>query len=141
MNEIESALTELLVATGASRTTLRQPADDDVFPVTHEARADGVGSIVGLPTPNMSRQPVVLLVQQGQQVVQDDCLAAFDDPDYRTMLELYGGMRAQIVTPIMGSDGPRGIVSLHQLGHTRAWTDAERALCSETARRVGELIP
>lgn len=141
MNEIEQVLSGLLTATGASRVTLRQPSDDEVFPVTQEVRADGVESIKGLATPNMANQPVVLRVAAGQQVVQDDCVAAFDDPDYQTMLGLYGGMRAQIVTPIMGESGPRGIVSLHQLGRTRTWTAGEIALCSETALRVGELIP
>ena len=43
----------------------------DVFPVTHEALADGTPSIKGVATPDMARQPVVLEVQQGRQVVQD----------------------------------------------------------------------
>ena len=49
----------------------------------------------------MARQPVVLEVQQGRQVVQPDCLAASDEPHFREMLELYGGLRSQIVTPIV----------------------------------------
>ena len=67
-----------------------------------------VGTIVGLATPNMASQPVVLLVQQGTQVVQDDSFAAFDDPDYRTMLELYGGMRAQVMSASQGMSRPTG---------------------------------
>jgi GAF domain-containing protein len=32
------------------------------------------------------------------------------------------------------------IVSLHQLGRTRRWTEDEIAAASETARKVGELL-
>jgi GAF domain-containing protein len=56
------------------------------------------------------------------------------------MLELYGGMRAQIVTPIVRDRRVVAIVSLHQLGRTRRWTEDEIAAASETARKVGELL-
>jgi GAF domain-containing protein len=140
MAEIDAILGELLAATGASRVTLRQDVPGDVFPVTNEAVADGAAPIKGVATPNMARQPVVLQVQQGRQVVQDDCLAASDEPHFREMLELYGGMRAQIVTPIVRNRRVVAIVSLHQLGRTRRWTEDEIAAASETARKVGELL-
>ena len=88
MAEIDAILGELLAVTGASRVTLRQDVPGDVFPVTHEALADGTPSIFGLATPDMSRQPVVLEIQSGRQVVQDDCLAASEEPHFREMLEL-----------------------------------------------------
>src|SRR5690242_14369864 len=101
MTEIDGILEQLLSATRASRVTLRQDVAGDVFPVTHEVLADGAPSITGLATPDMARQPVVLEVQQGRQVVQDDCPAASDEPHFRAMLALYGGLRAQIVTPVV----------------------------------------
>ena len=138
---IQSELESLLAATGASRVTLRQETPGEVFPVTHEALAPGVGSLVGVETPNMAGQPVVLRVAQGQQVVQDDCGAEFtDDGPFHAMLELYGGMRAQIVTPIVRGGRTVAVVSLHQLGRTRSWSDAEIALCRRTAGRIGELL-
>jgi GAF domain-containing protein len=140
MTEIEPILDELLAATGASRVTLRRDVPGDVFPVTHEVRGEGIPSIAGLETPDMSRQPVVLEVQRGRQVVQDDCPAASDEPHFREMLELYGGLRAQIVTPIVRDGRLVAIVSLHQLGRTRAWTDAEIEAASRTAAQVGELL-
>jgi GAF domain-containing protein len=140
MTEIDAILGELLAATGASRVTLRQDMPGDVFPVTNEALADGTPSIKGVATPDMARQPVVLEVQQGRQVVQDDSLAASDEPHYRAMLELYGGLRAQIVTPVVRDGRVAAIVSLHQLGRTRRWTGDEIAAASETARKVGELL-
>ena len=140
MAEIDGILGELLRSTGASRVTLRQDAPGDVFPVTNEVLADGAQPIKGVATPDMARQPVVLEVQQGRQVVQDDCLAASDEPHFREMLELYGGMRAQIVTPIVREGRVVAIVSLHQLGRTRRWADDEIAAASETAEKVGDLL-
>ena len=140
MTEIDRALAELLAETGASRVTLRQPAQDDVFPVTHEALAAGVPSIRGLVTPRMSAQPVVLEIQEGRQVVQDDCLGASDAPHFLEMLELYGGLGAQIVTPVMRGGRIAAIVSLHQLARTRRWTEQEIAAATRTAERVGDLL-
>jgi GAF domain-containing protein len=140
MAEIDAILGELLAATGASRVTLRRDMPGDVFPVTNEVVAGEALPIKGVATPNMARQPVVLEVQQGRQVVQQDCLAASDEPHFREMLELYGGMRAQIVTPIVRDGRVVAIVSLHQLGRTRRWTEEEIAAASETARKVGELL-
>jgi GAF domain-containing protein len=140
MTEIDAILGELLAATGASRVTLRQDVAGDVFPVTNEALADGTPSIRGVATPDMARQPVVLEVQQGRQVVQDDCLAASEEAHFRAMLELYGGLRAQIVTPVVRGGRMVAIVSLHQLGRTRAWTAAEVEAARDTARRVEELL-
>jgi GAF domain-containing protein len=140
MTEIDAILSELLSATGASRVTLRRAVPGDVFPVTNEALADGTPSIAGVATPNMARQPVVLEVQEGRQVVQDDCLAASAEPHFREMLELYGGLRAQIVTPVVENGRVAAIVSLHQLGRTRHWMEGEIQAASETARRVGELL-
>jgi GAF domain-containing protein len=140
MNEIDGILGELLSRTGASRVTLRQDVAGDVFPVTHEALAEGTVSIVGVATPNMARQPVVLEIQQGRQVVQEDCLAASPEPHFRAMLELYGGLRSQIVTPVVRGGRVAAIVSLHQLGRTRRWSAGEIEASRQAADRVGELL-
>jgi GAF domain-containing protein len=140
MTEIDGILVELLAATGASRVTLRQDVPGDVFPVTNEALAGGTPSIQGVATPDMARQPVVLEVQQGRQVVQEDCRAASAEPHFREMLELYGGLRAQIVTPVVEDGRVVAIVSLHQLGRTRHWTDGEIEAAREAARKVGALL-
>jgi GAF domain-containing protein len=72
--------------------------------------------------------------------VQDDCLAAADEPHFRTMLELYGGLRAQIVTPIVRDGHVAAIVSLHQLGRTRRWSEREIEAARAAAERVGDLL-
>ena len=79
-------------------------------------------------------------LRQGRQVVQDDCRAAFDDPAFQRMLETYGGLAAQIVTPIRREDELVAIVSLHQLGSPRQWSDADVEAAARTAERVSVLL-
>ncbi len=140
MTEIDTILEDLRAKIGAGRVTLRQDMPDDVFPVTHEALVDGVPPIRGVATPDMARQPVVLQVQQGEQVVQDDCRAASAEPHFRAMLELYGDLRAQIVTPVVRDGRVVAIVSVHQLERTRHWTDDEIAAARSAVERVEALL-
>jgi GAF domain-containing protein len=56
------------------------------------------------------------------------------------MLGLYGGLRAQIVTPIVREGRVSAIVSLHQLGRTRHWSEEEIDAASAAAEQVGELL-
>ena len=109
MTEIDAVLEQLLAATGASRVTLRQDVPGDVFPVTHEALADGTPlDQRAWPRRTWPDSRSCSRSQQGRQVVQDDCLAASDEPHFRAMLELYGGLRAQIVTPVVRGRARRG---------------------------------
>ena len=140
MAEIDAILEDLRAKTGANRVTLRQDVPGDVFPVTHEVLSDGALPIKGVATPDMARQPVVLQVQEGKQVVQDDCRAASNEPHFRTMLELYGGLRAQIVTPVVRDGRVVAIVSVHQLERTRHWTDEEIDAARRAVERIGALL-
>jgi GAF domain-containing protein len=139
--EIEDVLQALLSSTGASRVTLREDVPGDyAFPVTHEALAPGVGSLLGERTVDLRSQPVALEVAAGRQVVQDDCAQAFDDPAFHRMRETYGGLAAQIVTPVLSDGRVAGIISLHQLGSPRRWTKEEIEACRAAATRIGELL-
>jgi GAF domain-containing protein len=141
MSEINVVLADLLARTGASRVTLRQDEPGNyAFPVTHESLAPGVSSLGEERTVDLRTQPVVALLRNGHQVVQDDTRAAFDDPEFQEMLETYGGLAAQIVTPIFHDERLVAIVSLHQLGNARRWTPDEIAAASLAAQRVGELL-
>lgn len=141
MESIERLLEELLAATGASRVTLRRDIPGEhPFPVVAEALADGVGSLRGETTVHLPTQPVVLEMQQGRQVVQDDCVGAYDDPAFQRMLVIYGGLAAQIVTPIQMDGRLVAIVSLHQLGAPRVWTEDEIGAATGTAARVKALL-
>jgi GAF domain-containing protein len=138
---IQSILEGLLRETGASRVTLRQDVPGGyAFPVTCEALAPGVDSLREERTVDLRGQPVVWEVQQGRQVVQHDCRAAFEEPAFQRMLETYGGLAAQIVTPIFSDRRLTAIVSLHQLGAAREWTEAEVGACARAAAGVGELL-
>jgi GAF domain-containing protein len=134
-------VSELLALTVASRVTLRRDVPGpDAFPVVEEALAPGVASLRGERTVHLPTQPVVLEVQAGRQVVQDDCRAAFDDPEFQRMLEAYGGLAAQIVTPVTAAGRLEAILSVHQLGAPRHWTEAEIAAATAAAERIRELL-
>jgi GAF domain-containing protein len=131
----------LLAATGASRCTLRRDVPGDFFPVTHEALAAGALSIRDERTTDLRKAPVVgQLLDTRKQVVQDDCASAFDDPAFQRMLEAYGGLGAQVVTPVFVDGRLAAIVSLHQLGAPRRWNDEEVGLAREAGERVRGLL-
>jgi GAF domain-containing protein len=138
---IASVVEELREQLGADRVTLRRDLPGDyAFPVTDEAIGPGVGSLREERTVDLRTQPVVALLQQGEQVVQDDARAAFDDPAYLRMLDTYGGLAAQIVTPVFVDGHLTAIVSLHCLGAPRAWSDDDTAACRLAADRVRALL-
>jgi ribosomal protein S18 acetylase RimI-like enzyme len=135
-------LKKLLATTEASRVTLRRNVPGDAFfPVRWEALGEGVKSIRDGAGIDLRSQPVArLLAETGEQVIQNDCATAFDDPDFHRMREAYGGLAAQIVTPILDDGGLMGILSLHQCGVPRVWTPGEIALAKETATRLRSLL-
>jgi GAF domain-containing protein len=138
---LQGVVDELLAATGASRCTLRRDVPDDFFPVTHEALAPGASSIREERTTDLQKAPVVRqMLETGAQVVQDDCSSAFHDPAFQRMLGAYGGLAAQIVTPVFLDGKLAAIVSLHQLGAPRRWSDEERALAAAAGERVQALL-
>ena len=141
MSELQAVLRELLAITGASRVTLRRDVPGEgAFPVVEEALAPGVASLRDERTVHLPTQPVVLEVQQGRQVVQDDCAAAYDDPSFHAMLAAYGGLAAQIVTPVHVGGKLEAILSLHQLDIPRRWTEDEVDAATRAAERVAALL-
>ena len=137
----DAVLRELLAETGASRVTLRRDLPGDVaFPVTDEALAPGVGSLRDERTVDLRTQPVALEVRAGRQVVQHDSARASDDPAFQRMLGVYGGIGAQIVTPVVVAGVVRAIVSVHELGPPRRWTTDEVAAASAAADRMAALL-
>jgi GAF domain-containing protein len=141
LTEIDETLEQLLHDLGASRVTLRQDVPGDyAFPVTHEALAAGVRSLRDERTVDLRTQPVVRELARGRQVVQASCRGAFDDPAFLAMLETYGGLAAQIVTPICSGGRLVAILSLHQLGTPRDWTPDEIAACTDTADWIATLL-
>lgn len=141
LTEIQAILEDLLARTAASRVTLREDVPDEYpFPVTNEAVAPGIASLRTERTVDLRTQPVVRELERGRQVVQDDARAAFADPAFQRMLETYGGLAAQIVTPVFVDGSLVAILSVHQLGAARRWTSGEIACCSNAAERIRELL-
>ena len=141
MSALEDVLGDLLATTRASRVTLRRDLPGaSAFPVVAEALAPGVGSRREDRSVHLPSQPVVLEMLRGRQVVQDDAAAAYDDPAFQRMLEVYGGLASQIVTPVVRDGTLEAIVSVHQLGAPRGWTDDEIAAATRAAERVRELL-
>jgi len=133
-------VSDLLEELGASRVTLRRDVPGaTAFPVVEEALAPGTSSLRCETTVHLPTQPVVLEVQAGRQVVQDDCRNAYDDPAFKQMLDTYGGLAAQIVTPVMVDCRLVAILSVHQLEAPRSWTAKEIDTASRAAARIGEI--
>jgi GAF domain-containing protein len=123
------------------RCTLRLDVADEYYPVVHESRTEGTGTLIGDHAIPLQGQPVVEAILGGaEQVVQRDCLAASDDPAFHAMLAHYGGLGAQIVTPVRGGEALLGIISLHHLGGPREWSARELALARAGAELVRRLL-
>ena len=141
MSTLGAVVDRLLAQTKASRVTLRQDLPGDyAFPVTHEALAPGAASLMEERTVDLRSQPVVAELARGRQVVQDDCGAAYDDEAFRRMRQTYGGLAAQIVTPVLRNEQLVAIVSVHELGEPRAWTREEVAAATLAAKDVEGLL-
>ena len=121
-------------------TLRRGEADGYAFPVTDEALAAGVASLREERTVDLRTQPVAIEVRARGQVVQDDSRAAHDDPAFQRMLDVYGGLAAQIVTAVEARGELAAILSVHQLGAPRRWTADEVDACRRAATALGGLV-
>jgi len=139
---VQAILDHLRLALGVQRCTFRQPAQDAyAFPVTYETRAENTRSLLGDFTIVQTGQPVIVkLLAERKQVVQDDCSTASTDPLFHKMLAHYGGMRSQVVTPFIVGDELKGVLSVHELRETRAWTHHEKAIAAEAATLIGSIF-
>jgi GAF domain-containing protein len=139
---LQAILSALRESVGVDRCTLRLEVEGEYFPVVYEARVGNAGTLIGDRGVSLQGQPVVEAILSGaEQVVQTDSANASTDPAFQQMLEHYGGLGAQIVTPVREGDRLLGIISLHHLGGTRDWAESElsiaRAGAELTARLVG----
>jgi len=144
--QLRAAALDALVAAlreqvGVDRCTLRLEVEGEYFPVVHEALSTGTGSLIGDRKVSLQGQPVVEAILAGaEQVVQPDAAVASDDPAFQAMLAHYGGMGAQIVTPVREGTTLLGIISLHHLGSPREWSERELALPRAGADLVRRLV-
>lgn len=126
---------------GVDRCTLRLDVDGEYFPVVHEARVGAARTLIGDRRVTLRGQPVVEAILAGaEQVVQADTTSASDDAAFQDMLVLYGGLGAQIVTPVWEGGTLLGIISLHHLGGPREWSQAELSAPRAAAELVRRLM-
>jgi GAF domain-containing protein len=139
---IQGILDNLRRALAVHRCTLRQNVlDAYAYPVTYESRAEEVNPLLGDFTIVQTGQPVVEKLLRGRsQVVQNDSRNASSDLQFQTMLNHYGGMRAQIVTPLFHENSLIAILSVHQLHATREWSTAETELARNALELIGRLL-
>jgi GAF domain-containing protein len=131
----------LLEAFGVDRVTLRRAVPDDFYPVVFEARTERARTLIGDTEIDLRGQPVVRVLSEDRaQVVQHDARTAFDDQAFQRMLASYGGLGAQIVTPVHVQDALVAIISLHQLGGPRRWSPGEVALARDAAAVVAGIL-
>jgi GAF domain-containing protein len=139
---IQAVLHSLREALSVHRCTLRQDVlKAYAFPVTHESRSQGVNPLLGDFTIVQTGQPVVDKLLTGRsQIVQDDTRNFSADPLFQTMLEHYGDMRSQIVTPLFSNSSLLAILSVHQLHTERTWSDEETELARSALVIAGRLL-
>ena len=141
MTALARVLDELLAATRASRVTLRRDLPGTTPSPSSRRRWLRVWARSARKrTVDLRRQPVVRELAHGRQVVQDDCRAAYDDPAFQAMLDAFGGLGAQIVTPVVRGEKIVAIVSVHQLALPARGRDDEIVAAAAAADRVGALL-
>lgn len=138
---LDSIVGALRETAAVDRCTLRLDRAGEYFPVVHESRTSRAGTLIGDCDVSLQGQPVVEAILAGaRQVVQSDSATASGDPAFQEMLRHYGGLGAQIVTPVREGERLLGIISLHHLGGTREWSEPELALARAAAELVRRLI-
>lgn len=139
---VQAMLDRLRMTLGVQRCTYRQDVMKSyAFPVTYESRQSDVRRLLGDFTIVQTGQPVIEKLLKGKaQVVQEDCRTASAEPLFHVMLQHYGNMRAQIVTPLIRDERLEGVLSVHELRGPRQWTRDEMKLASDTTRLIGQLF-
>lgn len=138
---LEAIISSVRAQVGVDRCTLRLDVPGEYFPVVHESRTANAGTLIGDREVSLQGQPVVEAILSGvDQVVQPDTATASEDPAFRAMLRHYGGLGAQIVTPVRDHGNLLGIISLHHLGGSRQWSKAEKDAALYAAELVRRLV-
>ena len=135
----QEILQDLLVSTGASRTTLRLDLPDQdagLDTVAAEALALGIRSMRDDTSIRNLRgaSTVRFLEEQRRPLVQNDCLADDLAPPSE-LIELYG-VRAQMLAPIVRDDRLIGVISVHYVPGPRDWRAEDVAALQEATERV-----
>jgi len=139
---LDSILSDLLAATGASRTTIRLDIPqlnigvDDVYA---EATAPGVASLKLDSSLNQrSLGTVQWLDQHKALLVQEDCINA-EVPPPKALMGVYG-VKAQVLGPLVWRDELVGWISIHHIPGTREWSSGDLDAMRKAMADAKELL-
>lgn len=120
----DEIVSDLLLKTGASRTTLRLDRPPEVFPIAAEALAPGVKSLKGATSIDLRKAPTLQhMARHLDLLIQDDLLTAVPAAPPE-LIEAYGA-RAQMLAPIVDGTDLVGVVSVHECRGPRHWTETD----------------
>jgi len=126
----------LLATTGASRTTIRLDRPDAIFPIVAESVAPGVPSLLGgVGVGDLRAARTFQWLDRERRVLVQDDLEHADPAPPAELIQAYGA-RAQMLAPVLEGERLAGIVSVHQSGGPRAWSDADVQAIEEAAQDV-----
>jgi maleate isomerase len=138
----QGALEALLLATGASRTTLRLDWRQwglHVDDVAAEALAPGVASLRGETSIDQRRAATIRwLERERRPLIQEDCSAA-DQPPPPELVQIYG-VRAQMLGPVVWDGRLAGWVSVHETRSERQWSPDDAAALAEAVSAVEQAL-
>jgi GAF domain-containing protein len=135
----QSLMDELRVATGATRTTLREAGPEGDFAVIAESLGDGARSVRNDRTldPRSGATFRFLLENDGLLIQDDAATHAYAAP--RELREHYG-MRSQMLGPIKRDGELIGIVSVHHGPDPRKWRDADIAALEHAVAQAAAIV-
>jgi maleate isomerase len=134
----QRAVEALLLATGASRTTLRLDWPEwglHVDDVAAEAVAAGVESLKGQTSIDQRQAATIRwLERERRPLIQESCSSA-DQPPPVELIRIYG-VRAQMLGPVVRSDSLVGWVSVHEIRSERRWSADDAAALDEAVSAI-----
>lgn len=130
---------ELRVATGATRTTLREAGAAGDFAVIAESLADGARSLRGDRTLDPRAGATFRFLTENDGVLVQDDAAAHEFAPPRELREHYG-MRAQMLGPIKRDGELVGIVSVHYGPDPRQWRRTDIAALERAVAQAAAIV-
>ncbi len=136
--EFDGILSELLVATNASRTTFRLDDPKNGFhvdDVAGEAAAPGQNSLRGVTSINQRAAATAQWVEKNRRLLVQDDLSEGEPRPPEALIRLYA-VRAQMLAPIESEDRLGVWISVHEARHPRHWTSAAQNAVLKAVEQV-----
>ncbi len=139
---LQAILEELLVATDASRTTIRLDIagrNMQVDQVVAEAVAPRVKSIRHDASLDQWAMPTVHFIAGEQRLLVQNDVSSDGPAVSPALVEVYG-VQAQMLGPLLDNGRMYGWISVHQVGRVRDWSDRDIAALESACERAHRTI-